>query len=236
MEPTYRTVILEGESEGESLVREALRVILSKTPFAPSHVGQINYRGETLGAIDPDLIIMVIGSSAYFVTQIHALRSHHPKAGIVVLGEHGHPERLYLALEAGANGALLTSISPDGLVRALHAVMSDNVLVIDRSLGQLFAANEGEGDGNGEGDDNSNGNDNGNRDNRNGRKLSSREYAILDRIVLGDSNKHIARHFDISEATVKSHVKAILRKIGVVNRTQAALWHKQQQGDGDRLS
>jgi two-component system nitrate/nitrite response regulator NarL len=224
MEPTYRTVILEGESEGESLVREWLRLILSKTPFAPSHIGEIGYRGETLGAIDPDLIIMVIGPSTDFVTQIHALRSHHPKAGIVALGEHGHPERLYLALEAGANGALLTSISPDGLVRALHAVMSDNVLVIDRSLSQLFAANQGEG--NGDGDGNGDG----------GRKLSSREHGILDRIVLGESNKHIARHFDITEATVKSHVKAILRKIGVANRTQAALWHRQQQADRDRLS
>jgi two-component system nitrate/nitrite response regulator NarL len=228
MEPTYPTVVFEGESlEGESLVREALRLILSKTPFAPSHVGEIGYRGETLGAIDPDLIIMVIGPSADFVTQIHALRSHHPKARIVVLGEHGRHDRLCLALEAGANGALLTSISPDGLVRALHAVMSDNVLVIDRSLSQLFAANEGKGDGNSNRD---NGNVNG------GRILSSREHAILDRIVLGDSNKHIARHFDIAEATVKSHVKAILRKIGVVNRTQAALWLNQQQAERDRPS
>jgi two-component system nitrate/nitrite response regulator NarL len=218
MEPTYRTVILEGENlEGESLVRQALRLILSKTPFAPSHVGEIGYRDETFGAIDPDLIIVVIGPSTDFVTQIHALRSHHPKAGIVALGEHGHPERLYLALEAGANGALLTSISPAGLVRALHAVVSDNVLVIDRSIGQLFSANGGDGsEGNGKG----NGAGNGNGE----RKLSSREYAILGRIELGDSNKHIARHLGIAEATVKAHVKAILRKIGVVNRTQAALW------------
>jgi two-component system nitrate/nitrite response regulator NarL len=232
MEPTYRTVILEGESEGGSLVREALRLILSKTPFAPSHVGRINYRGETLGASDPDLIIMVIEPSADFVPRIRALRSRHPQTHIVVLGEHGRRDQLFLALEAGANGALFTSISPDGLVRALHAVMSDNVLVIDRSIGQLFAANEGEGDGNGDGDDN--GSDNG--DGNGGRKLSSREHAILDRIVLGDSNKHIARHFDITEATVKSHVKAILRKIGVVNRTQAALWLNQQQAERDRPS
>jgi DNA-binding CsgD family transcriptional regulator len=56
------------------------------------------------------------------------------------------------------------------------------------------------------------------------RQLSIREVEILDRIVRGDSNKHIARHFDIAEATVKAHVKAILRKIGVANRTQAAIW------------
>jgi two-component system nitrate/nitrite response regulator NarL len=54
--------------------------------------------------------------------------------------------------------------------------------------------------------------------------LSAREVAILERIVLGDSNKHVARFFKIAEPTVKAHVKAIFRKIGASNRTQAAIW------------
>jgi two-component system nitrate/nitrite response regulator NarL len=54
--------------------------------------------------------------------------------------------------------------------------------------------------------------------------LSSREIAILERIVRGDSNKHVARFFNIAEPTVKAHVKAILRKLGASNRTQAAMW------------
>ena len=54
--------------------------------------------------------------------------------------------------------------------------------------------------------------------------LSPREKLILRCIIEGDSNKCIARKIDIAEATVKVHVKAILRKIGVQNRTQAAIW------------
>jgi two-component system, NarL family, nitrate/nitrite response regulator NarL len=54
--------------------------------------------------------------------------------------------------------------------------------------------------------------------------LSAREIAILRRIIRGDSNKHVARFFEIAEATVKAHVKAIFRKIGATNRTQAAMW------------
>jgi two-component system nitrate/nitrite response regulator NarL len=54
--------------------------------------------------------------------------------------------------------------------------------------------------------------------------LSSRELAILKRIVQGESNKHIARFFSITEPTVKAHVKSIFRKIGANNRTQAAMW------------
>jgi two-component system nitrate/nitrite response regulator NarL len=56
------------------------------------------------------------------------------------------------------------------------------------------------------------------------RKLSEREVQILNGIVKGNANKVIARTCDIAEGTVKVHVKAILRKIRVANRTQAAMW------------
>jgi two-component system nitrate/nitrite response regulator NarL len=55
-------------------------------------------------------------------------------------------------------------------------------------------------------------------------KLSDREAQILDGLVKGHSNKVIARVYDITEATVKVHMKSILRKIRVDNRTQAAIW------------
>jgi two-component system nitrate/nitrite response regulator NarL len=55
-------------------------------------------------------------------------------------------------------------------------------------------------------------------------KLSDREIQILDGLVRGQANKVIARKCDITEATVKVHMKSILRKIRVGNRTQAAIW------------
>jgi two-component system, NarL family, nitrate/nitrite response regulator NarL len=55
-------------------------------------------------------------------------------------------------------------------------------------------------------------------------KLSQQETRVLRCLVQGESNKIIAREFDIAEATVKVHIKAILRKISVRNRTQAAIW------------
>ncbi len=58
-------------------------------------------------------------------------------------------------------------------------------------------------------------------------KLSVREAAVLSYLKEGAPNKIIARQFDITEATVKVHVKAILRKIGAANRTQAAMWASQ---------
>jgi two-component system, NarL family, nitrate/nitrite response regulator NarL len=58
----------------------------------------------------------------------------------------------------------------------------------------------------------------------NGHRLSEREAQILDGLVQGHANKVIARTCDITEATVKVHMKSILRKIQVANRTQAAVW------------
>lgn len=54
--------------------------------------------------------------------------------------------------------------------------------------------------------------------------LSEREELVLQALVRGHSNKMIAREYTVTEATVKVHLKAILRKIGVANRTQAAIW------------
>ena len=57
-----------------------------------------------------------------------------------------------------------------------------------------------------------------------GRKLSDREVGILRCLVDGDANKVISRRLNIAEPTVKVHIKAILRKLHVDNRTQAAVW------------
>ena len=65
------------------------------------------------------------------------------------------------------------------------------------------------------------------------RKLSHREMGILRCLMQGEPNKIIARQFDITEATVKVHIKAILRKICVRNRTQAAVWAHNHSGSDE---
>jgi two-component system nitrate/nitrite response regulator NarL len=62
------------------------------------------------------------------------------------------------------------------------------------------------------------------------RRLSQREQEILRWLMEGAPNKVIARKLNVAEATVKVHIKAILRKIGAHNRTQAAMWATQQLG------
>jgi two-component system nitrate/nitrite response regulator NarL len=62
------------------------------------------------------------------------------------------------------------------------------------------------------------------------RSLTPREEEVLDLLIAGDSNKQIANLLDITEATVKMHVKNILTKIRLKNRTQAAVWALKDEG------
>lgn len=68
------------------------------------------------------------------------------------------------------------------------------------------------------------------------RQLTSREEDVLDLLAEGGSNKNIARSLGISEATVKMHVKNILAKTRLKNRTQAAVWATTHQGRRSRGS
>jgi two-component system nitrate/nitrite response regulator NarL len=65
-------------------------------------------------------------------------------------------------------------------------------------------------------------------------KLSPRETVILQSLMGGEANKIIARKLEITEATIKVHVKSILRKIGAANRTQAAMWANENLRPADR--
>jgi two-component system nitrate/nitrite response regulator NarL len=65
--------------------------------------------------------------------------------------------------------------------------------------------------------------------------LSSREAEILERLGAGAPNKVISRELSIAEATIKVHVKALMRKINVNNRTQAAVWGQMHQFSNERV-
>ena len=150
------------------------------------------------------------------------IRSQYPLASIVAVADESDPRALASALDDGASAVLFSSVSPHALVSTLHAVMNGKLILIDARLWSLEiqpkaderaspplqiempleAADEPPA----------------------AKQLSSREIAILERIVRGDSNKQVARYFKIAEPTVKAHVKAIFQKIGASNRTQAAIW------------
>lgn len=66
--------------------------------------------------------------------------------------------------------------------------------------------------------------------------LSQRQWEVLERVAMGDANKEIGRTLNISVATVKAHLEALYLRLGVKNRTQAALLFRQWQGSGSTRS
>jgi DNA-binding NarL/FixJ family response regulator len=157
------------------------------------------------------------------VEQIKLFRNQHPGARIAIVADHFRLSELLSAFRAGANGYFVDVMACDVFIKSIELVMMGETIfppaflsfVLDPKgdrLGQAAPRDENElailvG-----------------TDNTLAPQLSTREKLILRCLIEGDSNKCIARKIDIAEATVKVHVKAILRKIRVQNRTQAAIW------------
>ena len=220
MDQNFPTIILDGDP----LVREGIKLILSSTPFKPQMGDGDALEFKDLPEDRPIVFVLIVGDDTRLPQRIAAMRGRFSLARIVVLAKDSQSEFLAVAMEAGANAALLTSITPQGLVQSLHALMCEKVVVVDAKIwasavsakvSSENAAIESSA-----------------QTTAAPRQLSLREVEVLDRIVLGDSNKHIARHFDIAEATVKAHLKAILRKIGASNRTSAAIWAVNNKSPG----
>ncbi|MEW6450500.1 MAG: response regulator transcription factor [Pseudomonadota bacterium] len=140
------------------------------------------------------------------------------RSKVVVLADHCEAKLVRSAICAGAAAFLPRSISASVLIQTLDLVLEGEIILPAAVAHDVLTCTQHESERNtGGGSDPSGSTD------RVGR-LSSREVDILKRLVHGDSNKQISRQLDISETTVKVHVKAILRKIRVCNRTQAAIW------------
>ena len=159
--------------------------------------------------------------------QIKLFREVHPTARIAVLADHNQPLDIVSAFRAGAN-AFFVKVAPcDAFIKALELVMLGETILPAAVLSTIL--------GRAGNDEEDHGHEPVARDLRNMAenllepgndrpRLSVRERCILNCLVEGHPNKVIASKVDIAEATVKVHVKAILRKIHVHNRTQAAIW------------
>ena len=167
------------------------------------------------------LLVLIVHTGDEFdvvVEQIEFLKDQNPKARIAVVADHYRLGDMVSAFRAGANSYFVDVMTCDVFIKSIELVMMGETIfppaftsyVLDsETLGRsapreerpIVVAREDAPV-----------------------QLSPREKSILHCLIEGDSNKSIARKIDIAEATVKVHVKAILRKIRVQNRTQAAIW------------
>jgi DNA-binding NarL/FixJ family response regulator len=123
-------------------------------------------------------------------------------ADVLVLTSYSDAERIVGALDAGALGYLLKDAEPDEVLRGIRSVARGESPINPRAARELLGARRTTG----------------------AAELSPREREVLALVRQGLANKQIARRLGISERTVKAHLTSVFQRIGVVDRTQAAVW------------
>ena len=215
------------------IMREGLASILTKSPFQPACTASsiADVPSTIAGTSGQVLIPFGVREGSDLVDDMGAAKASFPDAHVVVLGDPGKPDFVMTALASGATSFVDEYVGTATLIKELELLTQGepviSVSVLKKLLGHssvpthekakltpvphqsepLNAQREPEPKS----------------------QLSGREAAILNGLAQGASNKVIANQLKITEATVKVHVKAILRKIRVKNRTQAAIWAMHRQ-------
>jgi two-component system nitrate/nitrite response regulator NarL len=217
--PAVATLLVEPNT----LLREGLKRILSGTDYGvvASGTSLEDIRRAWVSQDQPHLLILGVSCNHEgLADDLQRLKTERPGVRIAVLVESYDLDQVMAAFDAGADAYLAKTISHEILLKSLDLVMLGETvfpsIVLDLVRRQAAPVPEAPqphpiiaADG---------------EDEPAPKQLSVRETVILRCLMQGDSNKLIARKFDIAEATVKVHVKAILRKIQAKNRTQAAIW------------
>jgi two-component system nitrate/nitrite response regulator NarL len=162
-------------------------------------------------ALSPGLILIELrGEVAELVQELQQLKEVLPKTPVAVLTDERDPRALAACLNAGADAFLLKDISLEALIHSLNLAMLGQKVMPTELAMALINGVAGAQTIDGKGIESYG--------------LSDRELEILRCLVNGDANKVIANRLEITEATVKVHMKSLLRKIKAGNRTQAAIW------------
>jgi DNA-binding NarL/FixJ family response regulator len=188
------------------VVRQGLRVLLE----VQDGIEVAGEAGDGASAVKlaaeraPDVILLDLKLPGVDGLAVLAeLKARGDKARVLVLTSLTEPAAASLAVRSGASGVIYKDVDPDALVRAIRAVHDGHLLLAPEAAGTLMsqAARAPAGIG----------------------ALTTREREVLAELAKGRSNREIARALGVSEKTVKAHVSSVLAKLGVQDRTQAAL-------------
>jgi two-component system, NarL family, nitrate/nitrite response regulator NarL len=208
--------------EANALFRDGLARILGETRFriaAPvSHLADIPARTQ----LEPKLILLGANDRPELSAQeVDACAARYPSAKRVFLNHYLSKDDLLTAIRRGVNGCLSKATTTQAFLTSLDLVMLGEPVFCCPMLPIVSCPREINHQ---EQQIDADAMRKASIHDPVFHQLSARELNTLHCLVQGESNKVIARRFDITEATVKVHIKAILRKIRVANRTQAAIW------------
>lgn len=196
-------------ADDHAVVREGIRTYLQ----LESHIHLVGEAANGRDALDlavqlrPDVVIMDLQMPVMDgIAATHAIRERLPDTRVIVLTSFLDDDHVLPAIRAGATGYLLKDASAQELFRAIEAAARGqpqlHPTVAARLMEQISAPPAAEP----------------------ASELTPRELEVLRLIARGMSNKEISRELVTSERTIKGHVSNILSKLGLADRTQAALY------------
>lgn len=201
-------------ADDHGVVREGLRAMLEREGMQV--VGEAATGRETIAKtreLSPDVVLLDIRMpDGDGLQALEAIKADQPQVSVIMLTTYANPGYLARAVAGGAAGYLTKETDPDQIVRAIRAVVAGDEL-LDRELLQAALRNvatettiESE------------------PDELPVEPLTEQELTVLRLIVAGLGNDKIGESLSISVNTVKTHVRHIFQKLGVSDRTQAAVW------------
>jgi NarL family two-component system response regulator LiaR len=198
--------------DDHAVVREGLRQFLELQADVEV-VGEAADGDEAVAAVErlePDVVLMdLVMPGTDGVEAIRRLRDRGIPSRVIVLTSFVDDDKLFPAVRAGAAGYLLKDVQPQELVSAIRAVHAGESPVDPAVAGRLLAEVAEAAPAPRQ-------------------PLTAREREVLVLIARGLPNKLIARDLGVSEKTVKTHVSNIFGKLGLTDRTQAALYAVRQ--------
>jgi DNA-binding NarL/FixJ family response regulator len=198
-------------AEDHGLVRAGLERLLATVEDIDVVGGAANGSEavELAAQTSPDVILMDLSMPGMDgIEATRAIVAAHEDVQIVVLTSLSDRDRILAALDAGAVGYLLKDAEPEELIGGIRAAARGESPLAPKAARALLTA----------------------RAKSERSELSEREREVLRCVAKGMPNKLIARELGISEKTVKAHLTRVFQQIGVTDRTQAALWAKQNLG------
>ena len=197
--------------DDHAVIRAGLAQLLAST----DDISVVGQAGEGQQAVDvvrevrPDVVLMDLQMPGVDgVVATRRVRAEVPGVDVLVLTSFSDSERILDALDAGAVGYLLKDADPDDVLAGIRAVARGESPIHPKAARALLGAR---------------------RSGTSRPQLTGREVEVLRLVRAGLANKQIARRLDISERTVKAHLTSAFARIGVVDRTQAAVWAQRHE-------
>lgn len=196
-------------ADDHPVVRQGLRVLLSLEDDIEvvGETGDGAEAAELAAALVPDVILLDLKLPVLDGLGVLAdLRDRGIPSRTLVLTSVADQASVTVAMRAGAAGFLYKDVDPEALVRAVRSVHDGHTVLAPEAAGSLVRSRARSAAVAGF------------------EALTAREREVLAQIAEGRSNREIARLLHMSEKTVKTHVSSVLAKLGVADRTQAALY------------